>query len=144
MASARKQKQYRKAIERGLTKAFEAAGDPVDVDVADLRWIVFSDHHKGERDGADDFRRCERTYNAALAAYLERGYTLVTLGDVEELWECTPAKVLQEYEHTLSLEREFHDAGRTCGSGATTTTRGATRARSEAPRTASGSRTSAC
>ncbi len=112
MASDRKQKQYRKAIERGLTKAFEAAGDPVDVDVADLRWIVFSDHHKGERDGADDFRRCERTYNAALAAYLEREYTLVTLGDVEELWECTPEKVLKEYEHTLSLEREFHEAGR--------------------------------
>ena len=110
---SRKARQYRKAIERGLSKAFDADGTPTeDVDLDALRWVVFSDHHKGERDGADDFRRCERAYNAALAAYLERGFTLVVLGDVEELWECSPAKVLEVYEHTLALEREFHAAGR--------------------------------
>src|SRR5918994_6361403 len=103
----------RKAIARGLSKAFDARSTPtVDVEVDDLRWVIFSDHHKGERDGADDFRRCERSYNAALGAYLERGYTLVALGDVEELWECSPEKVLEAYDHTLELEREFHEAGR--------------------------------
>jgi len=113
MDGDRKQKRYQAAIRRGLSKAFDADETPsVDVELDALRWIVFSDHHKGERDGADDFRRCERSYNAALAAYLERGYTLVALGDVEELWECEPAKVLREYEHTLALEREFHEAGR--------------------------------
>lgn len=113
MAESREQEKYRKAIERGLSKAFDARSTPtVDVGIDDLRWVIFSDHHKGERDGADDFRRCERSYNAALAAYLERGYTLVALGDAEELWECSPAQVLEHYEHTFELERELHAAGR--------------------------------
>ena len=37
------------------------------VDLASLRYIIFSDQHKGARNGADDFLRCERAYNAALA-----------------------------------------------------------------------------
>src|ERR671914_504868 len=101
-ADGREAEKYRKAIRRGLSKAFTASGTPtVEVDIGELRWVVFSDHHKGERDGADDFRRCERSYNAALGAYLERGYTLVALGDAEELWECSPEKVLEAYDHTL-------------------------------------------
>jgi hypothetical protein len=130
MAETSEQAKYRKAIERGLSKAFDADGTPTaDVELDELRWVIFSDHHKGARDGADDFRRCERSYNAALAAYLERGYTLVALGDVEELWECSPAEVLEHYAHTLELERELHEADATCASGATTTTPGATAAR---------------
>lgn len=39
------------------------------IDVNSAKYIIFSDHHKGNRDGADDFRVCERTYNAALAYY---------------------------------------------------------------------------
>jgi hypothetical protein len=114
----RNAESHRRAIKRALSKAFKASGTPtVDVDVGDLRWVVFSDHHKGERDGAD-FRRCERFSHAALGAYLERGYSLVALGDVDERWECFPEKLLEDYEHTLALEREFHDAGRyarSCG-----------------------------
>ncbi|NNE69209.1 MAG: hypothetical protein HKN29_02470, partial [Rhodothermales bacterium] len=59
--------------------------------------IIFSDQHKGARDGADDFRKAERAYNAALAYYLELGHTLVELGDVEELWEETPGVVIDRY-----------------------------------------------
>ena len=54
MAEDRGQEKYSKAIERGLSKAFDARSTPtVDVEIDDLRWVVFSDHHKGERDGAD-------------------------------------------------------------------------------------------
>ncbi|HSJ17615.1 MAG TPA: hypothetical protein VK920_05945 [Solirubrobacterales bacterium] len=74
--------------------------------------IVFSDHHKGARDGADDFWRCERAYHAALGYYFEAGHELYVLGDVEELWECGPQEVIDAYPETLALEAEFHKQGR--------------------------------
>jgi len=74
--------------------------------------VIFSDHHKGRRDGADDFWICERAYNAALGYYLERGHELFVLGDAEELWENDPKPVLEKYWRTLELEGEFHAHGR--------------------------------
>lgn len=74
--------------------------------------IVFSDQHKGARDGADDFRRSERAYNAALAYYYHKGHTLVELGDVEELWEEMPSVVIGRYPRTFELTGRFQKAGR--------------------------------
>jgi UDP-2,3-diacylglucosamine pyrophosphatase LpxH len=99
------------AIAKGLDAAYEAAGVH-DVDLADARLVIFSDHHRGARDAADDFRRCERAYCAALAHYLEAGFTLFAVGDVEELWECTPEEALAAYPDVLGLEAEFHAGGR--------------------------------
>jgi hypothetical protein len=79
------------------------------VDVNELRAVVFSDHHRGRGDGADDFRRCESAYAAALGWYLEQGYELWLLGDVEELWENAIGPVLEQYEDVLALERAFGD-----------------------------------
>ena len=100
-------------IHRRLQEEFDAAQQEegvIDLDTA--RYIVFSDLHKGQRDNADDFRRCERAYNAALAYYNELGYTVALLGDVEELWECRPKKVLKSYEYTLTLEADLYKDGR--------------------------------
>lgn len=76
------------------------------------RFIIFSDHHRGDRGPADFFQQSEKTYHAALGYYLERGYTLVLLGDVEEFWECSPARVMEAYRLTYELEREFYVRGR--------------------------------
>jgi UDP-2,3-diacylglucosamine pyrophosphatase LpxH len=78
------------------------------VSIGQARFVIFSDHHRGVRDGADDFQRCEKAYSAALGYYLELGYTLIVLGDAEELWECRPAPVVDSYRATLLLEAEFH------------------------------------
>jgi predicted phosphodiesterase len=102
----------RARIAYGLTAAYRRAGDPVPFDLATGRLMVFSDHHRGTRDGADDFRRCERAYRAALGHYYERGHTLALLGDVEELWENRLPAPLRAYPEVLALERAFHDAGR--------------------------------
>ena len=75
--------KYQRRIAEGLAKAFDGSKDaPEDVELDALRWVVFSDLHKGSRDGADDFRRCERAYNAALAYYLDRDYAPLTETDV--------------------------------------------------------------
>lgn len=105
--------RYERDIAEGLDRAFDDGGtEELGLELDEARLVVFSDHHKGVRDGADDFRRCERAYNAALAHYLRSGHTLFVLGDAEELWECSPEEVLPAYERTLELEREFLAADR--------------------------------
>jgi predicted phosphodiesterase len=102
----KKAARRRAQVARGLVRAYEAAPtEQVALDA--LRIVILSDHHRGARDGADDFRRCERAYNAALAHYLESGHDLVLLGDVEELWECDAGDVIASYPRTYALEAEF-------------------------------------
>lgn len=100
-------------VAAGLSRAFDASARVQErVELEALRVVIVSDLHKGQGDGADDFRRCERAYNAALAYYHAAGHRLVVLGDAEELWECRAQEVLAHYAHTLDLEAEFHHAGR--------------------------------
>jgi len=98
---------YKQEIKQGLERAFRAAPEQ-ELDLESARLIILSDHHKGARDGADDFQRCERAYNAALAYYLAMGHSLIVLGDAEELWECEVEEVMPQYRETLALEAEFH------------------------------------
>lgn len=82
------------------------------LDIRDLRIVLFSDHHKGRQDGADDFKNCKAAYHAALGYYLSAGFGLYLLGDVEELWECRPGDVIKTYADTFALEQEFAKLGR--------------------------------
>lgn len=102
---------YEQDIARGLDRA-AANGHRGVLDLETAKCVILSDQHKGKRDGADDFLRCEAGYHAALGYYLEAGYQLWALGDVEELWECKPADVLRAYPRTQELEAEFHRLGR--------------------------------
>ncbi len=85
-------------------------------ELSELRLILFSDLHKGERmhngkyDEADDFRPCELVYLAALDHYWKAGFELCLLGDIEELWENFPKPVIQAYEDVLKREKMFVDA----------------------------------
>ncbi len=102
---------YEEKIARGLERAYRRAETQV-LDLQSARIMIFSDHHKGKRDGADDFAGAEKAYHAALGYYLAAEYTLCVLGDVEELWECKARDVVRAYRRTLELEAEFHSAGR--------------------------------
>jgi hypothetical protein len=44
-------------------------------DIHTGRFIIFSDQHKGCRNGADDFTLCEANYLAALDYYYEKGHS---------------------------------------------------------------------
>ncbi len=102
--------EYLAKISDGLDKACEGA-DTEPFDPATGRIVVFSDHHKGVGDTADDFRRCEHAYTAALGWYLEQGYRLFVLGDAEELWEERPGPVIERYRAVLELEAQFRTRG---------------------------------
>jgi hypothetical protein len=109
--SERELQRYRQRVKAGLDQAYKRAPEK-EFDLDEDAMIVLSDHHRGARDGADDFWRCEGSYNAALGYYLEAGHHLFLLGDVEELWENRPKTAVDAYPGTLDLEREFHLAGR--------------------------------
>ena len=102
------------ALDEAYTRAeqIDKRRGTLTLDVRTDRYIIFSDQHKGARNGADDFRACERAYNAALAYYFRRGHHLVGLGDVEELWEERPKAVVKAYQRTFQLEAAFHKKGR--------------------------------
>jgi len=84
----------------------------ISLDLDKGRFIIFSDHHKGRRDLADDFRLSEKNYMQALNYYYENGYTLICLGDCEELWENTPRDVMDKNLAVWQSEAKFLEAGR--------------------------------
>ena len=100
------EREYQADITLGLDRAFDDA-DRSKVQLSKLKIAVFSDLHRGARDGADDFARCERAYRAALGWYLEQGFELFLLGDVEDLWENSPDEVLRNYVPLMQLEHKF-------------------------------------
>ena len=71
------------------------------------RIIVFSDHHRGAKNGADDFMKAEASYLAALDHYFQHKFQLISLGDSEELWENTLASVKKNNSLTFEAEKKF-------------------------------------
>lgn len=71
------------------------------------RFIIFSDQHKGARNGSDDFTLAEPNYLAALDHYYRAGFHFITLGDSEELWENTIWPVKARNKNTFEAEKKF-------------------------------------
>ena len=74
----------------------------------EARYVIFSDHHKGAGDEADDFKPCKHTYKAALDYYHQENFTLVLLGDVEEFWENEIQEVMDTHGDVLEAEARFY------------------------------------
>jgi predicted phosphodiesterase len=83
---------------RGLLLPFDPIKD---------RFIIFSDQHKGRRDGADDFAGAETNFLKALEDYYQKGYTYINLGDSEELWENSIWTVKKNNTAVFELEKKF-------------------------------------
>jgi predicted phosphodiesterase len=83
---------------RGLIVPFEANKD---------RFIIFSDQHKGARDGADIFAKSARNYLAALDHYNSKKFIYINLGDSEELWENLFLTVKRHNKATFEKEKLF-------------------------------------
>ncbi len=100
---------YSERVDKRLTEVYDKGKvREMSLDVETERLVVLSDQHKGARNGADDFWRCEPAYCAALGYYLEAGFKLCILGDAEELWEVeAPGPILDHYKEVLALEKEF-------------------------------------
>jgi UDP-2,3-diacylglucosamine pyrophosphatase LpxH len=106
LASSPKHSSYEQRIHASLSRA-RKQGSTVVKDLRQLKLVVFSDHHRGAHDSADQFRLCKPAYHAALGYYLEAGFELLLLGDVEDLWQVSPEVAMERYRDTLRLEAEF-------------------------------------
>jgi len=71
------------------------------------RFIIFSDQHKGAKNGADDFMMSENNYVAALTYYQLNGYHFISLGDSEELWENNILSVIKHNPLSFEAEKKF-------------------------------------
>jgi len=76
--------------------------------------IIFSDEHKGTRNGSDDFASCEKNYLAALDYYNQRNFYFVNMGDCEELWENTIFSLMKHNKEVFSREKLFVDRNAYC------------------------------
>jgi UDP-2,3-diacylglucosamine pyrophosphatase LpxH len=92
-----------KALKSGASMCFEASTDKL---------IIFSDHHRGRRDGADDFLICEANYMKALEYYDQKDFHLMLLGDVEEFWENPLPLVMKQYKQVCEKEKSFSSKGK--------------------------------
>ena len=84
-------------------------GISLDIDFSTDKFIIFSDHHKGNKDHGDDFANNEPNYLAALDYYLLNKFTYINLGDSEELWKYTPEQVISKNITALRAEAKFHE-----------------------------------
>jgi predicted phosphodiesterase len=71
------------------------------------RFIIFSDQHKGRKNGGDDFLLAEPNYIKALEYYDQQHYHLICLGDTEELWENSILQVIKHNKASFEAEKRF-------------------------------------
>ncbi len=113
-ASAPDKKEVHKSMSgllRNLKTAKEKRGVVIDINSSADKFIIFSDHHKGNKDYGDDFASNEPNYLAALNYYLLNKFTYINLGDSEELWKYTPEQVISKNITVLTAEAKFHEQG---------------------------------
>lgn len=91
----------------GILKKEKKKGLIIPFDSSTGKFIIFSDQHKGGKNGADDFMNCEANYLAALDYYYQNGFHFIGLGDCEELWENTLTSVRKAHQASFDKEKQF-------------------------------------
>jgi len=77
---------------------------------SNTKYALFSDLHLGDGKKADNFARNEETMIFVLNHYKKNGYSLILLGDVEELWQFDLIRIQNRYDKNIyDLIRSFTD-----------------------------------
>ncbi|MFL5742324.1 MAG: metallophosphoesterase [Flavisolibacter sp.] len=90
-----------------IVKEVKQKGPVIRFDSKKDKFIIFSDQHKGAKNGADDFMLCEPNYLAALDYYYQQGWFYIAMGDCEELWENTLFAVKKKQRPSFDREQQF-------------------------------------
>lgn len=94
-----------------LTDAYESARI-VEFDET-TRFVFLSDQHRGDGSRADEFAKNKVIFTRALAHYWEEGFTLVELGDSEDLWEFPHVRhIVKANGQVYARIKRFFEAGR--------------------------------
>ena len=74
------------------------------------KYALFSDLHLGDGGKVDNFVHNEKTMGFALKYYKNNGYSIILLGDVEELWQFNFTKIRNTYDKSIyEYLRKFPD-----------------------------------
>jgi len=65
------------------------------------KYALFSDLHLGDGGKVDNFVHNEETMRLALKYYKNNGYSIILLGDVEELWQFNFIKIRNRYDKSI-------------------------------------------
>lgn len=65
------------------------------------KYVIMSDLHLGDGGEADDIRENAETLTSALDYYNDQKYTLILLGDIEELWQFDLESIVNQYSDTV-------------------------------------------
>ena len=85
----------------------------IPLDIEKDKFAILSDQHFGDgTQESDDFLVNKSIYISALNFYFKNNFTLIEVGDVEELWECDFEKIIRVYSDIYILEKKFFDSGR--------------------------------
>ena len=103
-----------KLYEQSLDLPGKKSGSMFSFDPMKQSVIIFSDQHKGARNGSDDFRLAEGNYLGALEYYNDHDFYFVNLGDSEELWENNIFSVMKHNKATFEKEKLFIDRNAYC------------------------------
>ncbi len=87
-------------------------GVVIPADFTKDKFILFSDQHKGAKNGSDDFAHAEPNYLAALEYYYNNHFHFISLGDSEELWENLVWPVMSKNKTSSEAEKKFVAANR--------------------------------
>jgi len=76
----------------------------------DTKYALFSDLHLGDGGNSDLFRDNEKTMIFALGYYKENGYSIILMGDIEELWQFNFIEIYNRYDKSIyECLRSFQD-----------------------------------
>jgi len=101
--------QDRKETFSQLSRLWEDENISV-LSTAESKYAILSDLHFGDGGPADDFHHNKETFKRMLTYYQEKGYSIILLGDIEELWQFDLDQVKKEYDDEIySLFRKLED-----------------------------------
>ncbi|MEA2103923.1 MAG: metallophosphoesterase family protein [Candidatus Cloacimonadota bacterium] len=83
-----------------LTRLWKS-GDTQSLNISDKKLAIFSDLHLGDGGPADDFHHNEEILLTALSFYKKNDYTIILLGDIEELWQFDLEQVKIRYNNSV-------------------------------------------
>ncbi|PKP61682.1 hypothetical protein CVT91_02280 [Candidatus Atribacteria bacterium HGW-Atribacteria-1] len=98
------------AIFKRLTDLYNSADQNVkELPInTDTKYALFSDLHLGDGGNSDIFVHNENTMIVALEHYKKSGYSIILLGDVEELWQFNFIEIHYKYDKSIyELLRSF-------------------------------------
>lgn len=90
--------------EKLTNERLDALWENVEIPILDTtgeKYFIISDSHFGNGGGSDDFHKNENTLLDALNHYIEGGYKIILLGDIEELWQFRLSEIIQRYDGSL-------------------------------------------